>query len=189
MLLESSDVTISIICDDEKIELPVRECLESVLEPDGFIDANLLPSIWPTEFDCHRILIVRVDGGRIQSFTLYTPDSAEFVSEDGEWCGNDIILTLQWDHFTLLMPKNKKDPHPISTLLAYAGDVEITPVEFVVPVSTLKRRISVASLCVVNSSSSSSDTPSQEAARRPSEDHNVHAAKERPPHLGVEEQL
>lgn len=78
------------------------EHLKSVLNRNGFVDASVLASMWPSELKDSRMLIVNLDfenyviGG--QGFTLIGPSTDGSVSKD-------IVLLLQGGHFTVLEPK------------------------------------------------------------------------------------
>ncbi|KAJ1395087.1 hypothetical protein B484DRAFT_439044, partial [Ochromonadaceae sp. CCMP2298] len=94
----------------------------------------VLSAIWPLEFDRFKILIVRVDhGGRIESFSSFRAESGPLDAE-GEWGGQELLFTLQWNHFTILRPKSEQLRLPITAVLAAASMIGILPLEFVVKV-------------------------------------------------------
>lgn len=119
---------------DNEMTIFFGEALESILLRNDFVDAQVLSAIWPIEFDRFKVLIIRVDHtGRIESFTSFKSEAGP-VDEMGEWRGQEIIFTLQWNHFTILKPKSAELRNPITAVLGAASMIGILPLEFIVKV-------------------------------------------------------
>jgi hypothetical protein len=101
----------------------------SVLDRNKFVDAMTLACIWPRELDEYQILIVNLDHNGLfdknQGFTHIRPPNSPYVNSAGTWIGKDIIFTLQFGHFTFLVPKSENiRVNPIETLVSWAKKID-----------------------------------------------------------------
>jgi hypothetical protein len=137
-----------------------QELLQSVLERNQWVDSISLASIWPVELDQYQILIVNLDANsqfnserseqQGYGFTLIRPPSSPLIDADGNWAGKEIILTLQFGHFTYLEPDCEiLTEQPIKTLLDWGRKIKVniaTPMDiFPDPTESGRERCSIRS--------------------------------------------
>lgn len=89
-----------------------------------FVDAMSLMAVYPVEMDGCRVLVCSLDeDGLLEHYTLFEPAAAHPHGPrdpEGAWTGKDIILTSQFGHFNLLVPRKATDPCPITQILHVA---------------------------------------------------------------------
>jgi hypothetical protein len=104
--------------DDESEENMVMALfgpsINTITNPNVQVDLNSLLALWPDEFNHVRILLVSFDANEnasrlnpFKSIACYTPQHGPHDS-DGNWTGEDVILRLIGEHFTILIPDREQ---------------------------------------------------------------------------------
>jgi hypothetical protein len=126
--------------EDDPLFAPKCKNIASVLKKSALVDANFLSFLWPSELRGVRLMVVSFeriskqkiaptqgaksdDLFRFESIPVYTPKDGPF-DEKGRWIGKDVILKLQREHFTLLVPDRSK-----SILTSYPIDDIVNSIE------------------------------------------------------------
>jgi hypothetical protein len=128
---------------DKSIDDMYREDLWSAISRGDFVDFNILSAIWPVEFENVRILLIdltpegRFQPGLTGVTLMRSPDDMRY---DSKAPYQDVILTRQAGHFTLLLPSDDNaafKKNPIDTMLREAKVYQIQVYD--IPSGQLKR--------------------------------------------------
>jgi hypothetical protein len=94
-----------------------EDLLQSVLQYSGLVDANVLPFLWPREWNRHRILFI--SGKERPIFSLFEAATATAASASAAVASREVIVHCSGSHFTLIRPRAVGD----------SGEVEATLID------------------------------------------------------------